>query len=127
MQQQAATAYQTIRQKTATPREVEAGLLLTAAGRLQAHFDEGIIRVGDLTLAATYNYKIWTILTACALRQDGRMPVQIARGLVELGLYVVRETAACLSATSPRDAVSHLPALIAINRSVAMGLRTQQP
>ncbi len=63
MQQQATEAYRLVRQKTATPRELEAGLLLAAAAHLQSSTAAGF---GDrspahcptFAQAMMFNYKI---------------------------------------------------------------------
>ena len=123
MQQQATAAYRTIRQKTASPRELEAGLLLAAAGRLQTHREAGILRVADLVPALTYNCKLWTILMTSAMREPDRLPPGLSTVVVELGLYVIRQTAAALAGPTLTAALAPLPALIAVNRTVATGLR----
>ena len=73
--------------------------------------------------ALTYNCKLWTILMTSAMREPDRLPPGLSTVVVELGLYVIRQTAAALAGPTLTAALAPLPALIAVNRTVATGLR----
>ncbi len=59
--QHAATAYGKIAKQTASPRELEADLLLSAAARLQAIRDGWDDKRPELDSALLYNRKLWSV------------------------------------------------------------------
>jgi flagellar protein FlaF len=129
MQQQAAEAYRHARQKTAAPRELEAGLLLAAAAHLQSSTDtifgsRNPAHCPTFARAMTFNCKIWTILVTCAMRSDSPLPVAIRQSIAELGLFVIARTAHILRDGMASAASEAIAVLVEINRSVAAGLRT---
>ena len=128
MQQKATDFYQRTRQKTAPPRELEAGLLLLAAAHLQSAiasgFDPGDPAKGQaLARAMTFNCKIWTILATCAMRADSALPQQVRQELAELGLFVIGRTANLLQDFVNSAVTESVAVLIEINRTIASGLR----
>ncbi len=128
MQSRAAEAYRSTRQKTASPRELEAGLLLAAASHLQAVptdlvDDRHPPNTKALVAAITFNCKIWTILITSAMRGGSDLPDAIRQSVAELGLYVIRRSAQTLQEASGQSARDALATLVEINRSVASGLR----
>ena len=129
MQHQATEAYRHARQKTAAPRELEAGLLLAAAAHLQSSSANGFgeqnpAHCPAFTRAMTFNCKIWTILVTCAMRTDCGLPEPIRQSIAELGLFIIGRTARVLKDASGLAAAEAVSVLIEINRSVALGLRT---
>jgi flagellar protein FlaF len=125
MLQQATDAYQRARQKTASPRELEAALLLAAAAHLQAAIKPEPL-TGDACRAAaraiSFNCKIWTILVTSALRGQSTLPAPIRQSVTELGLFVIDRTARINTAGGILSA-SDVAVLIEINRHIAAGLR----
>ena len=59
--QSAAQAYGAVARQIASPRELEADLLLKAASQLQAVYDGWDRKRSDLDLALRYNRKLWSI------------------------------------------------------------------
>jgi flagellar protein FlaF len=128
MQHQGTDAYRHARQKTAAPRELEAGLLLAAAAHLQSIAAMDLENVNpahcsNFARAMTFNCKIWTILVTCAMRTDSQLPQTIRQSIAELGLFVISRTARVLKDRSGRTAGEAIPVLVEINRSVASGLK----
>jgi flagellar protein FlaF len=129
MQHQGTDAYRHARQKTAAPRELEAGLLLAAAAHLQSLATNGFdnrnpAHCPSFMRAMTFNCKIWTILVTCAMRADSQLPQAIRQSIAELGLFVIGRSARALKDGSGLTASEAISVLIEINRSVASGLRT---
>ena len=72
MYQQAAQAYRQATKTVTNPRDLESGLLLRAAARLQAISEDWVSQEKDLDQALTFNRKLWTILIDLILRHAGR-------------------------------------------------------
>lgn len=128
MQFQATEAYRQTRQKTASPRELEAGVLLAAAANLQMVTNRGRSsqipkHCPDFAQAMTLNCKIWTILVTSAIRSNSRLPEAICQSIAELGLFVIDRSARIMNDPSGNEADDGVPVLIEINRAVASGLR----
>jgi len=123
--QNAAQAYTTVARQTASPRELEADLLLQAAARLQAVEDGWDEQREGLDQALLYNRKLWTIFMTSATSPDHPLPVDIRQNIANLGLFVMNQTLAMM--TKPRR--EDLGSLININRELAAGLvgRASQP
>jgi flagellar biosynthesis activator protein FlaF len=115
----AAQAYGAVAKQVASPRELEADLLLKAASRLQAVQDGWDKTKPDLPAALLYNRKLWTILMASITSPDNPLPAEIRQNVATLGLFVVHRTMAMLSKPQPEQ----LASLIHINRELAAGLR----
>jgi len=64
---QGTQAYRAVAKEIASPRELEANLLLKAAARLQAVIDSWDNNKSDLDGALTYNRKLWTVFLTSAL------------------------------------------------------------
>jgi flagellar protein FlaF len=101
----ASKAYAKTARETAGPRELEASLLLKAAAKLQAVYDDWREKPHGLTDAVT--------------RDDNKLPLPVRQNIANLGMFVIGETFSLM--TRPRP--DHLASLIKINRSVAAGLR----
>jgi flagellar protein FlaF len=119
--QQATKAYGAVAQQTASPRELEATLLLQAASRLQAVQDEWESGKIDLDSALLFNRKLWSIFLTSVTGPEHGLPVEIRQNVANLGIFVINRTLSIM--TEPRrDA---LGSLIMINRNLAAGLRGQ--
>jgi flagellar biosynthesis activator protein FlaF len=127
--QTAAQAYGAVARQVASPRELEADLLLKAAARLQAVDDGWDDKACDdkacddkraeLESALLHNRKLWSIFLTSVLEPDHPMPPDIRQNIANLGLFVMKQTVAILG--EPERA--SLATLININRELAAGLR----
>jgi len=118
---QGTQAYRAVAKEIASPRELEAHLLLKAAARLQAVIDSWDNNKSDLDGALTYNRKLWTVFLTSALSSDNPLPLQVRQNVANLGMYIMSQTVALTS--NPQ--VSVLSSLVSINRELAAGLRGQ--
>ena len=119
--QDAAKTYGAIAKQTASPRELEADLLLTAAARLQAIRDSWERNQSQLDAALQYNRKLWSIFMTSATSPDNALPAGVRQNVANLGIFVFNQTLAVLANPKPEN----LGALININRQLAAGLRGQ--
>lgn len=117
--QNAAKAYGTVAQQTASPRELEVQLLLRAAQRLQAVHDDWDGGRPQLDNALLFNRKLWTVFLSSVTRADNPLPADIRQNVANLGLFVMNQTLAVMG--EPKR--ERLPSLININRELAAGLR----
>jgi flagellar biosynthesis activator protein FlaF len=115
----AAQAYGAIAKQVASPRELEADLLLKAASRLQAVQDGWDKTKPQLAQALLYNRKLWTILTTSITTPGHPLPAEIRQNVANLGVFVLHRTMSILANPQP----GHLTSLININRELAAGLR----
>ena len=115
---QAARTYGAIAKQTASPRELEADLLLDAAARLQAVRDSWDSRSAELDAALTNNRKLWSIFISSATNSENPLPAPVRQNIANLGIYVFNETLSIQCNPRP-DA---LAPLIRINREIAAGL-----
>ena len=118
MQQQAAKAYGKVAKQSATPRELEASLLLKAASQLQAISDAWDHKKNNLNDALLYNRQLWTIFLADVTQKENPLPVTIRQNVANLGLFVIKQTMSLMSDPQPQP----LAPLININRELAAGL-----
>ena len=118
----AAKAYAKVAKETQSPRELEAGLLLKAAAKLQAAHDAWKDRkTPGLNEALLYNRRLWTVLIDALMRDDNPLPDELRSNLKQLGMLVMRETFSLMTNPKPE----HLTAIIKVNRGIAVGLRTK--
>lgn len=117
--QNAAKAYGTVAQQTASPRDLEAQLLLKAASRLQTIHDQWDHEKTALESALLFNRKLWSIFLTSATDGENPLPKEIRQNVANLGVFVMSRTMA-LTMNPQRD---QLGSLIAINRELAAGLR----
>ncbi len=115
----AARAYAKVAKETAPPRELEAGLLLKAAAKLQAVLDSWTDKPVGLEEAALYNRRLWTVLLDSLIRDDNRLPGDVRQNLTQLGMFIMSETVGLM--TNPSK--NQLKAIIKVNRGIAAGLR----
>jgi flagellar protein FlaF len=113
-----AKAYGAVARQIASPRDLEANLLLKAAARLQSVRDAWPDR-SDFDAALLFNRKLWTIFLDSALNEESPMPLEIRQNIASLGMFVMKQT---LSATTDPKS-ERLVSLININREIAAGLR----
>jgi len=116
---QGTLAYRTVAKEIASPRELEAHLLLKAAARLQAVVDSWNSNRADLAGALLYNRKLWTVFLGSVMESDSPLPTEIRQNVANLGMYIMSQTVA-LSSDPKLDV---LASLISINRELAAGLR----
>lgn len=119
MHNAAAQAYQKTSRTVASPRELEASLLLKAASKLQAVRDDWAGRGAELDHALLYNRKLWTVLVTSATREDNPLPHAIKNNIANLGMFIFKRTMEVTAEPQPEK----LGSLIQINRSIAEGLR----
>ncbi len=112
-------AYATTAKETASPRELEAVLLLRAASKLQAAYDSWSQGAQDLGDALLYNRRLWTIFLESVTSSDNPLPAETRQNIANLGIFIMNETLTLMNEPQ-RDRV--LP-LININRGIATGLR----
>jgi flagellar protein FlaF len=116
--QTAAQAYGNVARQIASPRELEANLLLNAAARFQAIREAWDDRKAELNDALLYNRKLWTIFLASVTESDNPLPAEIRQNVANLGLFVMNQTMAMTGDPRPET----LGSLININREIAAGL-----
>lgn len=115
-----ASAYQRV-QTTLGPRQLEAHLLLKAAAQLQSFKDNWSYEEDAVSEALTLNRKLWTILGTSATEDSNPLPPDVKENIGNLTVFVLKRTLEIMDDPSPEK----LSALIAINRSLAQGLRGQ--
>lgn len=115
----AARAYAKVASETAPPRELEASLLLKAAAKLQAVHDSWPNRSREFKDALLYNRRLWTVLLDAVLQDDNKLPTPVRENIRRLGMFVMSETFAAMTAPTPNQ----LKAIIKVNRGIATGLR----
>jgi flagellar biosynthesis activator protein FlaF len=114
-------AYRTVAKEIASPRELEANLLLKAAARLQAVVDSWDQNQDGLNDALLYNRKLWTVFLGSATSSDNPLPAEIRQNVANLGMYIMSQTVAITA--NPK--VEVVASLVNINRELAAGLRGQ--
>jgi flagellar protein FlaF len=118
--QYAAKAYAKVATETASPRALEADLLLKAAARLQSVHDAwGDKKPEAFDEAVQYNRRLWTVLLDSVTQDDNKLPQPVRDNLTRLGVYVMAETFSLMTKPKPY----HLKSIIKVNRSLAAGLR----
>ena len=115
----AGQAYRITAKQIASPRDLEADLLLKAASRLQAIRDAWDGAKSGLDDALLYNRKLWSIFLTSATGDDCALPTDVRRNVANLGLFVMKQTVSMISDPKPE----RLNSLININRELAAGLR----
>jgi len=116
----ASKAYAKIAKETASPRQLEANLLLKAAAKLQAIGEQWDERKPQaFNEALLYNRRLWTLFIDSVLDDNSELPFPLRRNLTQLGIFVMGETYSLM--TAPK--LEHLQSIVNINRSIAAGLR----
>ena len=117
--QSATQAYGAVAKQTASPRDLEATLLMQAANRLQNVHDDWSDQRDALDRALLFNRKLWTIFMTSVTRNDNPLPPEIRQNVANIGVFVLKQTLAMM--VNPRP--EQLNSLININRALAAGLR----
>jgi flagellar protein FlaF len=115
---QAAQAYGAVAKQIANPRDLESGLLLKAAAKLQAIHDNWDAERTNLYDALLYNRKLWTVFLGSVTSKENPLPADVRQNVANLGIFVMNQT---LSITQNPQR-ERLPSLISINREIAAGL-----
>jgi flagellar protein FlbT len=118
----AASAYAKTTVETASPRALEANLLLQAAAKLQAVHDSWSDKPRGLDDALLYNRRLWTIFIDAVSNESNKLPKETRDNIRRLGVYVMAETFSLMTKPKPE----HLQAIIKINRGLAAGLREKR-
>jgi flagellar protein FlaF len=103
---------------TASPRDLEASLLLKAAARLQSVKDNWEQARSELSPALAYNRKLWTILSTSATKPENPLPLPIKNNIANLGLFIFQRTIDIEIEPAPEK----LAILVSINSNIAAGL-----
>jgi flagellar protein FlaF len=119
--QNATKAYGAVAQQIASPRELEANLLLQAASRLQAVHDQWENKKGDLDGALLFNRKLWSVFLTSVTNPEHKLPAEVRQNVANLGIFVFNRTLSIMTDRQPEQ----LGSLISINRELAAGLRSQ--
>jgi flagellar biosynthesis activator protein FlaF len=118
--QHAAQAYAKVATETASPRALEANLLLKAAAKLQSVHDAwDSKKPSTLEDAIQYNKRLWSVLLDSVTQDENKLPQPVRDNLTRLGVYVMAETFSLMTKPKP----DHLKKIIKVNRSLAAGLR----
>ena len=115
----ASNAYAKTAIETASPRELEASLLLQAAAKLQAVHDSWRDKPSGLDDALLYNRRLWTVFLDAVTSEGNKLPATVRENVRRLGVYVMAETFSLMTKPKP----DHLTSIIKINRGIAAGLR----
>ena len=116
-----AQAYANTAQKTASPRELEAQLLIRAANKLQSIVDGQTVDSEEMRQALRYNRKLWTVLSTSATAAENPLPPAIKQNIGNIALFVLPHCAELEVMPVPQRMVS----LVNINRELAAGLMHQ--
>jgi flagellar protein FlaF len=112
-------AYENTARETASPRELEASLLLKAAAKLRAVQESWKDkRPSGLEAALLYNRRLWTVFIDAVIRDDNKLPKPVCQNLSALGMRVMSDTFSLMTKPNPEQ----LTNLININRGIAAGL-----
>ena len=114
----AVNAYAKTTIETASPRALEANLLLQAAAKLHAVHDSWSDKPRGLDEALLYNRRLWTVFIDAVARDDNKLPRTVRSHLTKIGAFVMGETFALMTKPKPK----HLRSIIKINRGIAAGL-----
>ena len=115
----ASKAYAKVAKETASPRDLEANLLLQAAAKLQAVHDSWGDKPKGLDEAVLYNRRLWTVFLDAVIRDDNKLPLETRQNLTNLGIFIMGETFELITKPKPEN----LKSIIKINRRLAAGLR----
>ena len=115
----ASQAYAKTALETASPRDLEARLLLQAAAKLQAVHDSWRDKPSGLDDALLFNRRLWTIFLDAVMSETNRLPAAARENIRRLGVYIMAETFSLMTKPKPE----HLTSIIKINRGIAAGLR----
>lgn len=98
-------------------RELEAGALLNAAGKLAAAQQSGDAQARDEAIG--HNRRLWAVLFSAVNAPSSPLPAELRANIASLANFVFRSS--LLPAND--DAGDPIERLISINRDLAAGLR----
>jgi flagellar protein FlaF len=116
---QALNAYKNALTETATPRQLEAQLLLRAAAVLQKVLDSWTDNHPGLNEAVLYNRRLWIVFIDAVIRDDNKLPIPVRQNILNIAGFVIAEIFSLMTRPKPE----HLANIIRINRRIAAGLR----
>lgn len=119
MQHAAAHAYAQTAQKTVSPRELEATVLMKAASRMQELIDDDQANSDTWEDIVRYNRKLWTVFATSVTRPENPLPDAVKQNIANLAVFVFKQS---MTAEADR-CVSSVRSLISINCEIAAGLR----
>jgi flagellar biosynthesis activator protein FlaF len=102
----------------ASPRQLEADLLLNGAAKLRAVYDSWERDRSQLEATILYNRRLWIVFIDAVMRDDNRLPVQVRQNILNIGIFVIAEIFSLMTKPKPE----HLLNIISINRRIAAGL-----
>jgi flagellar biosynthesis activator protein FlaF len=114
----ATQAYSHTAQVSSSPREIEAQTLLKAARQLQEVRDNWAGPDRKMGNALLFNRRLWSIFIGAAETNDNPQPVQIRQNIVNIGVFVLKQTIEMQMDPDP----AKLKSLIDINCNLAAGL-----
>jgi flagellar biosynthesis repressor protein FlbT len=117
----ASKAYAKTAKEVASPRQLEADLLLKAAAQLQTVYETWQEKPIGLDAALLYNRRLWTVFIDAVMDDNNKLPAGVRQNIANLGMFVMGETFSLMTKPQP----NHLASLIKINRGIAAGLREQ--
>ena len=113
-------AYEGVSKSTMTPREAEA-MAFTKSALLMEEAASISDNKTALSQALRFNHLLWTIVQADITEEANTLPPEIKANLLSLSIFVDKQTIKALKSGDPQD----VQTLIAINRNIASGLRTE--
>ncbi|KJC62557.1 flagellar biosynthesis regulatory protein FlaF [Bradyrhizobium sp. LTSPM299] len=114
----AAQAYARTSATTASPREIEAQVLLKAARQLQDVQTNWTGPGKELDNALLFNRRLWSIFISAAEGDDNPQPLEIRQNIANIGVFVMKQTIDMQINPDP----AKLKSLIDINCNLAAGL-----
>ena len=98
---QAVSAYCKAARETATPRQLEAELLLKAAANPQRVLDSWTNKPLGLSEALLYNRRLWIVFIDAVIRDDNKLPIAVRQNVLNLGAFVMAETFSLMTKPKP--------------------------
>jgi flagellar biosynthesis activator protein FlaF len=114
----ATQAYSRVANETASPRDIEAQVLLMAANKLQEVVTNADLPTERVKHALMFNRKLWSVLLGEALNDQNPQPLDVRQKIVNISMFVLSQTLALQVSPQP----AHFKSLIEINRNIAAGL-----
>jgi flagellar protein FlaF len=119
MNNQATQAYRQASKNTASPRDLEANLLSSAAAHFQRIRENWNDLSGELPEALKFNRKLWTVFLTSVVDNASPLAIEVRQHVANLGVFVLSQTAELQVAPQ----ADKLDVLVRINRELAAGLR----
>lgn len=118
----ASGVYDKQKQETPDQRELEAHLLIKAAGELQRLYDRwDEATTEDISNILTYNRKLWSVFLDTAVENPDDRPAPLRENILGLCNFVFKRTISILAEPDKQKVL----VLIDINREIAAGLNTK--